>query len=226
MEIFKGVEHGYYANSLFLFFNIFGYVFCGATVKSELKSTRLEDGRILVDWKLSVPKGLAPIPRVGLTFAAGMADSVSYIGLGPWENYSDRSSAAIFGSHTATLGLVSGIADERSGTVAYPANRLNPDNYTEPGEQGYRTDCRSLKLGNREIVAVNAPFGFNVWPYAQSALEGVKHQWDVVKGDALTVNIDAVQMGVGGDDSWGARPHAEFMPGAGVYKLSFIMKGF
>ena len=196
-----------------------------AGVKSELKSTRLEDGRILVDWKLSVPKGLAPIPRVGLTFAAGMADSVSYIGLGPWENYSDRSSAAIFGSHTATLGLVSGIADERSGTVAYPANRLNPDNYTEPGEQGYRTGCRLLKVGNVEVAAIGKEFGFNVWPYSQSDLENARHQWDLKKTDALTVNIDAVQMGVGGDDSWGARPHKQYMPGAGEYRLSFIVKG-
>jgi beta-galactosidase len=122
---------------------------------------------------------------------------------------------------------VTGLADPKTGTIDYPSDRLNPDNYTEPGEQGYRTGCRSLKLGSRKIVAVNAPFGFNVWPYPQSALEGPKHQWQIVKDDnKLTVNIDAVQMGVGGDNSWGARPHDEFMPGAGTYRLSFIMKGF
>jgi hypothetical protein len=32
-------------------------------------------------------------------------------------------------------------------------------------------------------------------------------------------------MGVGGDDSWGARPHDQYMPGAGEYRLSFIVKG-
>jgi beta-galactosidase len=198
-----------------------------AGVKSELKCSKLEDGSTLVDWTLTVPKSLPPIPRVGLTFTAPAdVDEVEYVGRGPWENYQDRARAAMIGRYKAGLGHVSGIADSKTGTIKYPADRLNPDNYTEPGEQGYRTDCRRLKLGSREIVAVNAPFGFNVWPYPQSALEGPKHQWQIVKDDKLTINIDAVQMGVGGDDSWGARPHPQFMPGEGVYRLTFIMKGF
>ena len=198
-----------------------------AGVKSDLMFSKLEDGSTLVDWTLTVPKGLPPIPRVGLTFTVPAdVDSVEYVGRGPWENYADRARSAMIGRYKATLGHVAGLADPKTGTIEYPSDRLNPDNYTEPGEQGYRTGCRSLKLGSREIVAVNAPFGFNVWPYAQSALEGPKHQWQIVKSDKLTVNIDAVQMGVGGDNSWGARPHDEFMPGAGTYRLSFIMKGF
>ena len=32
-------------------------------------------------------------------------------------------------------------------------------------------------------------------------------------------------MGVGGDDSWGARPHKEHMLGPGVYRLDFIYEG-
>ena len=72
----------------------------------------------------------------------------------------------------------------------------------------------------------NQSFGFNVWPYPQTALEGPKHQWQIQAGDAMTVNIDAVQMGVGGDDSWGAKPHGEFCPKAGrTYRLSFIVTG-
>ena len=39
------------------------------------------------------------------------------------------------------------------------------------------------------------------------------------------MNIDAVQMGVGGDNSWGARPHPQYMPGEGTYTLSFTVKG-
>ena len=119
-----------------------------------------------------------------------------------------------------------GLADS-SGTITYPIGRLNPDNYSEPGEQGYRTGCRWLELSNAiggkvRITAVNAPFGFNAWPYSQLALERAKHQWDLETESTVTVNIDAVQMGVGGDDSWGARPHAPYMPGVGTYKLAFV----
>ena len=195
-----------------------------AGVTSDLKTFATKDGRILVDWTLTVPKGLPPIPRVGLTFTVPKADAVEYFGLGPWENYADRATAAMLDVHTASVGLVSGLADPASGTIAYPKDRLNPDNYIKPGEQGYRTGCRRLTVGGVTVEAVNAPFGFNVWPYPQTMLEGKKHQWGLQEADELTVNIDAVQMGVGGDNSWGARPHDPYMPGAGTYRLVFTIK--
>ncbi|MBR2838786.1 MAG: hypothetical protein IKE55_08390 [Kiritimatiellae bacterium] len=194
-------------------------------VKSELKASALEDGSVLVDWKLSVPEGLPPIPRVGLSFTAPKAAVVDWFGRGPWENYADRSDSAMLGAYKASVGLVSGLADAKTGTIQYPADRLNPDNYIEPGEQGYRTGCRRLAVGGVTVTAVSAPFGFNVWPYPQTMLEGKAHQWELSEADELTVNIDAVQMGVGGDDSWGAKPHPAFMPGAGEYRLAFIVKG-
>ena len=196
-----------------------------AGVRSNLKTTTLEDGSTLVDWTLSVPKGLPPIPRVGLTFTMPKSPHAAWFGLGPWENYSDRADSAMLGSYRASIGLVSGIADAKTGTITYPNDRLNPDNYSEPGEQGYRTGCRRLEIGDVKIEAVNAPFGFNAWPYPQAALENARHQWDIAEADELTVNVDAVQMGVGGDDSWGARPHDEYMPKDGVYRLVFTVKG-
>ena len=194
-------------------------------VKSDLRTTKLEDGSVRVDWTLTVPKGLPPIPRVGLTFTVPKVEDVSWYGLGPWENYSDRATAAVLGIHGAKVALSSGLADEKTGRIAYARNALNPDNYTEPGEQGYRTGARWLRIGGVEIRALNAPFGFNVWPYPQTMLEGKKHHWELQEANELTVNVDAVQMGVGGDDSWGARPHDKYMPGAGVYRLSFTVKG-
>ena len=110
-----------------------------AGVTSALKTTKLEDGALLVDWTLTVPKGLPPIPRVGLTFTVPKTDAVEWLGLGPWENYADRASGAMYGVHRASVGLVSGLADPKTGTIDYPKDRLNPDNYIPPGEQGYRT---------------------------------------------------------------------------------------
>ena len=195
-------------------------------VTSDLKVSKTTEGATLVDWTLVVPKGLPPIPRVGLTFTVPKTEkTVEWYGLGPWENYSDRCEGAILGIHRAMVGLVKGIADEKTGTIAYPANRLNPDNYIEPGEQGYRSGVRSLKIGAVEVEAVNAPFGFNAWPYPQTMLEGKKHSWELAETDEITLNVDAAQMGVGGDDSWGARPHNNVMLGAGTYRLVFTVKG-
>ena len=194
-------------------------------VKSDLRTTKLEDGSVRVDWTLTVPKGLPPIPRVGLTFTVPNAEEATWYGLGPWENYSDRATAAMLGVHSAKIALATGLADAKTGTIEYVKDALNPDNYIEPGEQGYRTGTRWLKVGGVEVKALNAPFGFNVWPYPQTMLEGKKHQWELERANELTVNVDAVQMGVGGDNSWGARPHDKYMPGAGVYNLSFMVKG-
>ena len=201
---------------------------------STFDAKRIRGGRILVDWTfVAAPKEgekLAPIPRVGVTFTIPKDyTQVKWCGLGPWENYQDRATAAMLGQWNATIGLVSGLAGV-DGKIAAPENRLNPDNYIEPGEQGYRTGCRWVEFANAEgktvkVTALNAPFGFNAWPYAQDALEQAKHQWNVATADAITVNIDAVQMGVGGDDSWGARPHDDNMPGAGTYRLQFIVEG-
>jgi beta-galactosidase len=197
---------------------------------SKLELRELTKGCYLVDWTFTVATNLPPIPRVGLTFTLPKDfTSVRWYGRGPWENYSDRAQSARLGIYGANVGLVTGLAGA-NGTIVYPAGRLNPDNYTEPGEQGYRTDCRwmALENGNGRTVRVNAvnmPFGFNVWPYAQTSLEKAKHQWDLSVEDAVTVNIDAVQMGVGGDNSWGARPHADRLPGKGTYRLVFYIQG-
>jgi beta-galactosidase len=199
--------------------------------ESALTLRRLAQGCYFVDWTFTVTAtNLPPIPRVGLTFTLPAAfTSVRWHGRGPWENYVDRAMASPLGIYGARVCLVNGLASD-DGTIDYPSDRLNPDNYIEPGEQGYRTDCRWLALEDGagrtvRVTAVNRPFGFNAWPYSQAALEKARHQWDLAEEGAITVNIDAVQMGVGGDNSWGSRPHDDRMPGPGVYRLAFVIQG-
>ena len=198
--------------------------------------TSRADGKTIVDFSFSFVKddkllGIpSEIPRVGVTFKIPKDfTKVRWYGLGPWENYSDRATAAMLGIYSANIGVSSGLADA-SGAIGYVKEALNPDNYVEPGEQGYRTGCRWVEFSNAEgkvikVTALNAPFGFNAWPYSQETLEKARHQWDLKDEGEITVCIDAVQMGVGGDNSWGATPHREFMPGPGKYKLSFVVEG-
>ena len=204
----------------------------GVTVSCSAKGDVTNQKRKVVEWKLVVPKGtLPPLPRAGVTFTLPKGyRHVKWYGLGPWENYSDRATGALLGVYEAEVGLVKGLAGE-SGTIEYPANRLNPDNYTEPGEQGYRSGCRWVEFsddkGSRvRFTALNAPFGFNAWPYSQLSLECAKHQWDLEDEGEVTVNIDAAQMGVGGDNSWGNRPHEDDMLGPGEYALEFMIEEF
>ena len=186
-----------------------GGVTCGA----------VEKGGKLVDFKLSVPKGLAPLPRAGVTFTIPKDfTTVKWSGRGPYENYCDRNIATGFGEWSAKIGL--SVADDQ----------LNPNNYVEPGEMGYRTDCDWVEFSNAEgkkirVTAVSGRFGFNAWPYSQKSLEKARHMRDLKVEDVITVNVDTAMMGVGGDDSWGAKPRDQHMLGAGEYKLSFLVEG-
>ena len=202
----------------------------GATAKLEVKD--LGGGKKLVDLTVTVSKEakLPPVPRVGVTFKLPKDyREVTWYGFGPHENYSDRRTSAAFGTFKAKVGLVSGLRDPKTGTIEYPRGRLNPDNYVEPNEQGYRTGCRTLEFANGKggtvkITAINQEFGFNAWPYSQATLAKAKHQQELVDEGEVTVNIDAAMMGVGGDDSWGARPHTPYMIGPGTYRLQFTVE--
>ena len=197
---------------------------------AKLDVARTDGGAYLVTLKVTVGEKQPPVPRVGVTFKIPKdLRKVEWYGLGPWENYCDRRTAAILDVWKASVGLVSGLAGE-DGEIAYPERRLNPDNYIEPGEQGHRGGCRWIAFGDGngktvKITALGAPVGFNAWPYSQDALERARHQWDLSDEGEITVNVDAVQMGVGGDNSWGARPHDDDMVGKGEYELSFLVEG-
>jgi len=200
----------------------------GCTAK--LDARKLGEGKYLVALKVTVGEKLPPVPRVGVTFTIPKEfKSVEWYGLGPCENYCDRSTAAILDVWKASIGLVSGLAGE-DGEIDYPERRLNPDNYIEPGEQGHRGGCRWISFADAngktiKVTALDAPVGFNAWPYSQDALEKARHQWDLSEEGEITVTVDTVQMGVGGDNSWGARPHDDDMFGNGEYSLSFLVEG-
>ncbi len=206
------------------------------TSKAKLVETLTASGGVRIDWTFEPAAGAPGLPRVGLSFATTNAnDCVCWYGLGPHENYRDRATGARLGVHNAVVGLMDGFATalDASGrpTIRYPGMRLNPDNYVKPGEQGYRTGARWLKLGDRkaphfEISTLGEPFGFNAWPYPQTALEGKTHQWEIRPDGLIWVNVDADQMGVGGDDSWGAPPHdADLLPSGRTYRLSVLLDG-
>jgi beta-galactosidase len=53
---------------------------------------------------------------------------------------------------------------------------------------------------------------------------GSMHPVDLVERDFVELNIDLKQMGVGGDDSWGARTHPKYTLPAQNYSYRFRMR--
>ncbi len=148
-----------------------------------------------VDSKLPI------LPRFGTNFILDKSyDQVQWLGRGPHENYQDRKTSALVGQYEMP------VAD-----LYFP--------YIRPQENGYRTETRWVTFRNNEGkgIKITAPehFCFSAHhQYKDDFDPGEKkmqrHTTDIKKRDLVSVSIDQVQMGVGGDNSWGAMPHEAY----------------
>lgn len=164
---------------------------------------------ILVDYTLYPNQSLPEIPRIGLQFKMNKDfQVVKWYGRGPHETYQDRKESSTFGIYTKTI-------DEMF------------HKYVKPQETGNRSDVRWFLITNKKVslfVSGLPTVDFSTWPFSMEDLENAKHVNDLPKRDFVTVNIDYKQMGLGGDDSWGALPHKEYILPAHPYCHTFRMK--
>ena len=138
---------------------------------------------------------LPEMPRFGMqTVLAPGLESLQWYGRGPQETYSDRRDARV---------------DRYTGTA-----RQQYFDYSEPGETGNKVDVRWLAISDAQgvgLLAAGQPLlSVNALPHATEDLESFKHGFQMPHRDVVTLNLDLAQMGVGGDNSWGARPHEPF----------------
>lgn len=169
-------------------------------------------GELKVDYKLTCNKELPAMLRVGMQFKTpATLQQMGFYGKGPWDNYCDRSQGAI--------------VDEYNGTVS----SFNWD-YIYPQENGNHTDVRWLKLTdnaqNGLVVLGKEPLSVSVWPYSQKILNDARHINELKKEDQLTVNIDLIQTGVGGNDSWSdqAAPIEKYKLKPSNFSYSFLIQ--
>ncbi|MBQ8315394.1 MAG: DUF4981 domain-containing protein [Lachnospiraceae bacterium] len=123
-------------------------------------------------------------------------ENFRYYGLGPEENYIDRN----FGGK---LGVYESTAKE------------NLSGYLFPQECGNRTGVRYVQVMDENgtgvrFTSVEEPFEMSVLPYSAAELENAMHLEELKEPSYTWVRLAAKQMGVGGDDSWGAPVHQEF----------------
>ena len=85
-----------------------------------------------------------------------------------------------------------------------------------PQESGNRTGVRRVNVTNCNdqgirISAVTAPLECNFSPYTAFELENAQHVYELPPIHYTVVTVAGKQMGVGGDDSWGAPVHDEHL---------------
>lgn len=181
----------------------------GATSNTVQAQTRWlytisHEGEITVDIDVRLNDTLPPLPRIGVSLAVEKSHSsqLSWLGLGPFENYPDRKAAARLGLYTL------------------PITELHTP-YIFPTDNGLRADCTQMKVNN---LAITGEFCFAASLYSQSTLTEAKHTNELVADDVIYVHIDHQHMGVGGDDSWSPSTHKEFLLVNKHYRYSLTMK--
>jgi beta-galactosidase len=178
--------------------------------KTRTTYTVYGGGVIEVGSTLSPAAGAPELPRVGMQMLLPAEfRNVEWYGRGPHETYWDRKTGAAVGRYRSTV-------DEL----------WTP--YVEPQENGNRTDVRWVSFTNAAGAGLRAvgpeEIYFSAWPFRMSELERAKHSAEIQLSQEITVNLDHRQMGVGGDDSWGAQPHAEYRLPAKPYAYRFRLE--
>ncbi len=156
-----------------------------------------KNGKIDVGMEYIGVEGLSNIPLVGMTYKLPIENSnIRWYGMGPDENYIDR-------CHGARLGIFE--------TDIYK----NMSQYIIPQECGNRIGTRWVEIldtkGEGIKVSGYIPFEFSTLPYTVNEIENATHHHKLPKGNNCVLNINKIQMGVGGDDSWGATTHDEYL---------------
>ncbi|MCP4450726.1 MAG: DUF4981 domain-containing protein [Planctomycetes bacterium] len=180
-------------------------------------------GDIIVHNNFMMTEGKKPeIPVFGMNLVMPRQfNRMGWLGRGPHESYWDRKTSAF--------------VDLYEGKVA---DQYWP--YLRPQENGNKTDVRWMTLTNSRgyglqftgmpLLSVSAHH--NIMEDFESPertdgrlAEGVtavrRHTTDVKPRDLTSVNIDYKQMGVGGDNSWGARTHPEYRLTERTYSYAF-----
>ena len=155
------------------------------------------DGHIDVYEELTPGANLPEIPEVGMIMMFDKSfENFSWYGKGPHENYWDRSLGA-------KVGIYSGKVSEQ----------FTP--YLRPQECGNKTEVRWARFTNDQKIGIEIAgltnVEVNALPYTPFELEESDHAYKLPISDKVVVRVNYKQMGVGGDDTWGARPHQEFM---------------
>ncbi|WP_238915133.1 glycoside hydrolase family 2 TIM barrel-domain containing protein [Clostridium sp. YIM B02555] len=167
------------------------------TTKVKVDYEVSADNSIKVNVAYKGVEGLPILPVLGMNFRLlSEFNSFSWYGMGPDENYIDRAEGAKLGIYSST-----------------PLKNLSK--YLVPQECGNRIDTRWVAIKNEKGEGLKfsyekLPFEFSVLPYNNMELENALHQEDLPPVNFTNVNIIGKQMGVGGDDSWGAPVLSEY----------------
>ena len=168
-------------------------------------------GKVDVRMDYDPVDGLGDMPEFGMiTKLSADLDRVHFYGLGPEENYTDRREGARLG-----------IWNYRA------ADNLTP--YLMPQECGNRTGVRWAEITGAKGQGLKIWLNggeFSALPWTPHEIENAAHGYELPPANYTVLKMSAQQMGIAGDDSWGARTHPEYLLDvSGPLRFEFSFKG-
>ncbi|MEN8120460.1 MAG: glycoside hydrolase family 2 TIM barrel-domain containing protein [Bacteroidota bacterium] len=210
-------------------------------VATKFSSSYLINGNgiIRISNVLEPTKYKADIPRIGMKMQLPKEyDKFTYFGRGPWENYSDRKASAFIDLYESKVKdqYVPYIRPQENGNktdVRWAALTNNSGNgllvVANNTKQGL--GITALHMLNEDFDAtkgleydkkqkVEQKYQTKGMPKANKR----KHTYDIIERDLVSLNIDLSQRGLGGDDSWWAKPQKKYLiNGQETHKYSFVL---
>lgn len=177
----------------------------------EVAYTVTGDGTVHTALSYNPPKGIHDMPEFGMLFKFDADyENLTWYGYGPAETYCDR---------------------ERGGKLGIYQNKVadNIAQYLVPQECGNHTHVRRASITDnlgRGMEFIGKELSFSALPYTPHELENAMHSYELPPVYYTVVRVALQQMGVAGDDSWGARTHEEYLIDVTrPLKLEFDFKG-
>lgn len=169
------------------------------------------DGTIETTLSYDPVKELGDMPEFGMMFKLDADyDTVKWYGLGPQETYEDRQHGGKYGVY------VNKVAD-------------NVAEYLVPQESGNKCRVRYAKVMDKKgrgMLFFGDELSFSALPYTPHELENAAHHFELPPVHYTVVRVAKKQMGVGGDDSWGAHTHPEYLLDASEkMEFTFCFRG-
>lgn len=200
----------------------------GQIAALTLRFTLLPEGALHVDYQFTPLRDSLPnLPRVGMFMILPEEFTMTdWYGRGPHETYWDRKTSGRIGIYRGAIGE-------------------QFHRYPRPQETGNKTDIRWMRVQSKRLSITVEPtdnqlLNCSTWPFGIDELDFMpggdgresasglvpltaRHGADITPGKLVQWNMDHLQMGVGGDNSWGREVHKEYTIPARAYQYSLVI---
>ena len=166
------------------------------------------DGTVETTLSYDPVKELGDMPEFGMILKMNADyDHVQWYGMGPAETYTDRCEGSRLGIYE---------------------NKVmdNVARYMVPQECGNKVGVRWAKVTDRRgrgLLFEGDSMSFSALPWTPHEMENARHPYELPEVHYTVVRAAMQQIGIAGDDSWGARPLPEYLLDTSK-KMSFTFR--